>query len=390
MRDSLKPIPMIRLVSAAILLWTAGCRENEFVPPPPPTVTVATPQVRDVVEYADLTGRTAPFQEVEVRARVEGILLESLYEEGQRVTEGDVLFRIDPAPFIAQRDAAAAQVQRAEAELELAEVTADRVERSARDGAVSELQALESRAKAKAAAAQLEVARRELAIRQLSVDYTEVHATLTGQIESGAPAIGSLVGPGSDSLLTRIYDTTRVYAWLTLSDRLLLLASNRADGQSRPELEVLLATEIDDGYPFRGTIDYIDPVVDTDTGTVRVRGVFDNADGRLKAGLFVRGRIAVRMLEDALLVPETAIGTGQAGKYVLIVNAENVVEVRPVTLGPAEGPMRVIRTGLTGGERVVVSALLRARPGSKVVPEEARPAAAGRADGVREAGSSPE
>jgi len=380
----------MRLVSTVILLWVAGCRKNEFVPPPPPTVTVALPQVRDVIEYAELTGRTAPFQEVEIRARVEGILLESLYQEGQRVSEGDLLFRIDPAPFIAQRDAAAAQVQRAEAELNLARVTADRVERSAREGAVSELQALENRAKADAAAAQLEVARRELAIRQLSVDYTEVHAPLTGEIESGAPAIGSLVGPGAASLLTRVYDTTQVYAWLTLSDRLLLMASNREDGPQPSTMEILLATEVDTDYPFRGVIDYIDPVVDTDTGTVRVRGVFENEDGKLKAGLFVRGRIAVRTLPGAVLVPETAIGTGQAGKYVLIVNDEDVVEVRFVVLGPASGPDRVIRSGLTGQERVVTSALLRARPGSKVVPQHKNSPAAGSGDVAPEAGSRPE
>lgn len=379
---------MLRLAPVVMLLWAAGCRENEFVPPPPPTVTVALPQVRDVVEYADLTGRTAAYQEVEIRARVEGILLESLFQEGQRVAEGDLLFRIDPAPFVAQRDAAFAQVQRAEAEWNLARVTADRVERSARDGAVSELQALESRARAEAAAAQLEVARRELAIRQLSVDYCEVHATLTGRIDAGAPAIGSLVGPGSDSLLARIYDTSKVYAWLTLADRLLLLASGRqdSDGDSMPE--VLLATEIDSDFPYRGVVDYIDPVVDPETGTVRVRGVFDNADGRLRAGLFVRGRIAVRTIEGALLVPETAIGTSQAGKYVLVVNAENTVEVRPVTLGPAEGPMRVIRSGLSGQDRVVVSALLRARPGSKVVPQMGGASPVGGA--AREAGSRPE
>jgi RND family efflux transporter MFP subunit len=363
----------VAAVAGLLCCGLAGCEETEFAPPPPPEVGVAAPIVRDVTRTTDLSGRTEAVQVVEVRARVEGILLESLASPGSRVEEGTVLFRIDPDRFVAERDGAAARLERAEAELGIAEVRLDRVTRAAEMEAVNRIEVLEAQATVDAAKADVEIAKRELETKQLSLDYTEVRAPLTGEIEAGAPDIGSLVGGLGSGPLTRIYDTSSVYVWLTVPDRLFLQtpAGMREAGETIA-YPIEVATEADEGYPHSGTIDYVDPAVDTRTGTVRLRATVPNPEGALKPGLFVRCRVVAGRIEDALLVPETAINSGQIGRYVLVVGNDGLVETRQVTRGPRDGSMRVVESGLVAGDRVIVRGLLRARPGRPVRAVEER------------------
>lgn len=354
---------------------SSGCKEAEFVPPPPPEVGVAQPLVQNVVRYAEVSGRTEAVQVVEVRARVEGVLEEALAVPGSDVQQGDLLFRIDDDLFAAQRDAAAARVQRAEAELGVAQVRLSRTKRAAEQGGANEIEVLEAEAATNAASAELEVARRELAIKQLSVDYTEVRAPLSGELEAGAPDIGSLVGGIGSGLLTRIYDTSSVHVWLTVPDRLFLqsVAGGQAEvGQRTGELSypIEVATEADSGFPHEGVIDYVDPSVDPTTGTIRLRATIPNPTGALRPGLFVRSRFVAGRIEDALLIPEAAIGSGQIGQYVLVIGADGLVEARPVTLGVRDGVLRVVESGLAPTDRVIVRGLLRARPGQPVTPRE--------------------
>ena len=354
---------------ACILLGLAGCKDNTFQAPPPPAVTVSNPAQRDVIEYAELTGTTEVGTSIDVRARVSGILQDVRYEPGTRVRAGDPLFLIDPEPFLAARDALQAQVESAEAQLRLAQTSAERIENSARDGALSELQALEARAKADVAEAALKVTQKQLDIRQLDVDYTEISAPISGTIKKSDFSEGDLVGNSPESsLLTTIYDDTTIKVYFTVPDRV-YLGAFRAEDPMATAPEVEIATEIDEGYPFRGTIDYADPTVDESTGTVRVRAVVDNADGRLLGGLFVRIRLPLRTLESALLVPQAAISTDQVGAYVLVVGDGNEVERRDIELGPIEGTDRVVLAGLSPQDRVVVRGLLRARPGATVTPQ---------------------
>jgi len=214
----------VKLLLALIVLAVSGCGEgNEFQPPPPPAVTVALPTHHDVIEYADFTGMTKVVRTVEVRARVVGVLQEVRFTPGSEVEAGTPLFLIDPAPFVAARDAAQAKVTSEQAQVRLAGTTADRTEHSAKDGAISELKALEARAKADAAAASLVVAQRELAIKQLDVDYTNITAPISGRIERTPFEIGSLVGETPDAaLLTTIYDDSRIYVNFAVSDRVYL------------------------------------------------------------------------------------------------------------------------------------------------------------------------
>lgn len=362
------------LLLAAIL--AAGCEKPEFQPPPPPPVVVAEPIVRDVTVYQILSGRTEPVETVEVRARVEGVLLEIAHAEGLPVKEGTLMFRIDPEPFEAARDAAAAQVTSAEARAELTDITAGKLEDAYKHKAVSELQALEARAKNKVAVEDVKVATKNLAIRELDVTYTRVVAPISGRVAKSDFFVGSLVGGFSSSALTHIIDDSRIRAWFTLPDRIALkLIDQRGylggDGEdaSDTEISVELAREIDgDEFPFTGVVDYADPEVDIDTGTLRVRAVFDNAHRRLSGGLFVRVRLQAGSLEGALVIPEVALGRDQQGQYIFVVGNGNIVERRAVKLGPRVDGGIVVVEGLAAGERVVIAGQLSARPGAEVTP----------------------
>ncbi len=353
---------------ASIMSLLIGCESNEYQAPPPPVVTVASPAQRDVIDYHELQGTTSAVSAVEVRARVQGILKEKRFNPGQMVNEGDVLFEIDPAPFIAYRDAAQATVESAAAQMRLAQTTADRTERAARDGGVSELVALEERAKADAAEAQHEIALRELAIKQLDVDYATIRAPITGLIENSQMEIGDLVGSSSDnSVLTTVYDDTKIKVNFTVPDRLYLSAIRGGEGDNRPT-SVDIGTEVDEDFPFLGILDYVDPAVDPSTGTLTVRAEVDNSQRKLVSGLFVRIRVASETLTDALLIPRSAVSRDQVGPYVYIVDSENTAQRRNITLGPVDGQDQVILTGLEPTDQVIVIGILRARPGSPVTP----------------------
>ena len=362
-------LPVVLCAAAA---FTAGCKEeNSYQPPPPPAVTVANPTQQDVTEYVEFTGRTESVDVVEVRARVQGVIEAIHSKEGMQVEVGTPLFSIDPRPFIAARDAAAAELKSAEANAALELTRAERTERSAREDAVSEMQALEARAKANVAAANVLVAEETLAMKQLDVDYASVTAPITGYVGQTNFKVGSLVGTADASLLTTMYRRDQIHVWFSVPDRLLLerKASGRADDDALfPDVE--LATEVDDGFPYRGRVDYGDPAVDPTTGTLQVRAIFENADESLVGGLFVRCRIAVGETIGATMVPETAVSIDQSGKYVLVVGDSNIVERRSVEIGPTRGGLVVIRAGLDPSERIVVRGLLRARPGAPVSPQD--------------------
>jgi len=359
------------VVAFAIVL--VACNRNEFKPPPPPTVTVAPPLQDDVTEYAEFTGTTEPFETVEVRARVEGVLLEITYQEGQPVEVGKKMFAIDPAPFQAARDAAHAEVKSAEAKARLADTTAARLESAYANRAVSEIQALEARAKHEVAMAEVEVANKKLAIRELDLSYTTVTAPLAGRAKKSDYFVGSLVGGFGTSALTTIVDDSKIRVSFTVPDRALLqVRKNRREPQERePFPEVDMAREIDRDFPFHGKVDYSDPAVDPATGTLRMRAVFDNAEGRLFGGLFARVRFAVGTLSGALLVPESALAADQAGRHLLVVGDGDVVERRDIVLGPETPKGRVILEGIEAGDRIIIAGLMRARPGAVVTPHTA-------------------
>jgi RND family efflux transporter MFP subunit len=351
---------------------------NEYVEPPPPTVTVARPETRAVTDYLEFTGTTRAINTVEIRARIQGFLQEVSFEEGAYVAEGDLLFVIEPDVYQARLDRAKASLQVARTGKGLAEATLARMKQAYKTRAVSELELLESRAKADAAAAQVDSALAELANAELDLSYTRIHAPISGRVGRRQVDPGNLVGAQERTLLTSIVQYDPIYAYFDMSERdLLAILGSTAEGRTRtgsPDSEVEIRVQLgrpnDEGYPFEGRVDFSDQEVDAATGTFLMRGVFANPEPlMLLPGFFVRLRIPLKQIEGALLVPDRAIGSDQSGKYLLVLDDEDVVQHRSVQTGALDDGLRLIESGIEASDWVVVKGLLRARPGSKVVPE---------------------
>ena len=391
---------------AALLL--AACEEpNTYVEPPPPRVTVALPLVQDVTEYLEFTGRTVPYAYVQVPARVPGVLETVHFEPGSHVDADDLLFSIDPQEYEAAEQAAKAELARAEArEVETQKALA-RAESLITRGNIS--QASMDEASADHLAAKAEVLVRQANLRQAQIDlgYTQVRAPLSGRVGRNLVDVGNLVGQGEATILTDITTYDPMYVYFEVNERDLLRYLERYRGESghtgnagrrddETEIEVGLANE--EGYPHKGMTDFAESQVDPDTGTILVRGVLSNPgrEPEILPGLFTRVRVAVAQRPDMPLVAERAIGFDQSGSYLLVVNSENTVEKRNVTLGTLVDGLRAIEDGLADNDRVVVNGLQRARVGAEVAPEEvdmgslsasALEAALGAEDAASEAGT---
>jgi RND family efflux transporter MFP subunit len=373
-----------------------ACGSNKYEEPPPPAVTVNHPEIRSVVDYLEFTGTTTAVNTVEIRARVQGFLDEIKFKEGDAVTSGDLLFEIEPEEYQARVRRAEASLQVARTAKALAEATLARMEKAFETRAVSELDVLESRAKADAAAAQVDSAQAELENARLDFSYTSIQAPISGRVGRSQVDPGNLVGAGEQTLLTTIIQYDPIYAFFDMSERDLLSiletrADEAADGKGlrrKTKTPVELGRANDEGYPFEGYVDFSDQEVDASTGTFLMRAIFPNPEPiKLLPGLFVRLRVPLDVREGALLVADLAVGSDQSGKFLLVVDEENVVQHRPVKIGALVDGLRVIESGLDAKEWVVVNGLLRARPGSKVAPQrEGEAPAAPAADAAPVAG----
>lgn len=375
-----RPLSVVRcslLVAAfAGLTWSVGCRHQEDVaPPPPPAVSVSHPIEREITDYAEFTARVAAVESTEVRARVSGQIVAVPFEAGTVVREGDVLVEIDVRPFQAELDARIADEARATAQVSLAEIENERIKRippqsrthTEFDTAAARLD--EARAAQAAAKAAVESAR-------LNVEWCRVVAPISGRISYKHATTGNLVtgGTGSGTLLTTIVSVDPVYANFDVDERTVqrvkqLVRESKIESNETAEIPVWLGLATDNGFPHHGTINFVDNQVNPRTGTLRVRGVFPNADGALSPGYFARVRVPASAPHQALLVSERALGTDQGQKTVLVVGADNRVAVRPVQLGGLHDGLREITDGLKAGDCVVVNGLLQVRPGLSVAPQ---------------------
>ncbi len=364
-----------------LALLLVACEEpNTYVEPPPPRVTVALPLVQDVTEYLEFTGRTVPFAYVQVPARVPGVLETVHFQPGSHVDADDLLFSIDPQEYEAAEQAAKAELARAEAREVETQKALTRAETLITRGNIS--QASLDEASADHLAAKAEVLVRQANLRQAQIDlgYTQVRAPLSGRVGRNLVDVGNLVGQGEATILTDITTYNPMYVYFEVNERDLLryLERNRSDtghtgeaaSRDDEEIEVGLANE--QGYPHKGMTDFAESQVDPDTGTILVRGILDNPgrEPEILPGLFSRVRVAVAQRPDMPLVAERAIGFDQSGSYLLVVNSENTVEKRNVTLGTLVDGLRAIEDGLADSDRVVVNGLQRARVGAEVAPEE--------------------
>ena len=363
-----------QLATLAALVLLPGCGEqNEYVAPPPPKVTVTHPVRQPFTRYLEVTGNAAAVNSVDLVARVQGFLQEIHYKDGDTVKQGALLFTIEPEPYRVKLDQAKAAEDGAAATLQQAEADYKRqADLASRDFASkSKLeQALATRDSAQASLLQAKAGTRTA---EITLGYTQVTAPFDGIVTAHAVSIGELVGSSPTQLATMIqFDPIYVNFNVSEQDVLRVRAQMRRQGLTPADLkkvpvEVGLQTET--GYPHKGLLDYAAPNVNAATGTLPVRAVLPNADRALLPGLFVRVRVPVEQEENALLVPDVAIGSDQSGRYVLVINQDNVVEQRKVEVGPNVGQLRVIDHGLEPDDRIVVAGVIRAIPGAKVDPQ---------------------
>ena len=410
-----------------VVLAAFGCGSpNNYVAPPPPEVTVASPVQQAVTEHLEFSGMTQPVETVEIRARVRGFLKERRFVEGSEVGKGDLLLVIDEEPFQIALEASRTRLKEAEAALEQATgskarevaqaqvnlsqsrvVLAQQEEKRVRslfqknvspqaemDKLSAELKAREAElesgkanfseaeatyeTKILACRAQLESAAIAVRSAELDLSYCRMTAPISGRISRSNVDVGNLIESTGATVLATIVRMEPIYAYATISEadlqripalRGMTVAADGSAMSGKLPLELGLASESD--FPKSGEIDYMDPGLDPDTGTLRIRGVFPNADRSLLPGMFVRMRLAIAERADALLIPERALGTDQSGQYVLAVDAAGLVQYRSVKTGVAVGGMRVVDGEIAITDQFIVEGLLRARPGSKVVPKKA-------------------
>lgn len=390
------PAPLRRLAPALLGAIAAGCDQqtNEFIPPPPPTVTVANPDVRDETIYQEYTGRLESVETVVIRARVRGFLESVDFEEGSDVEQGDLLFTIEPELYEANLATAQAQLSNAIAERDLARTTLDRVNRAFEGGGVSDIEVREAEAALDQAEAAVNAAQADIASAQLDLDYTTIVAPLSGRISRKLVSAGNLVGADGSTELTTIVVDDPIYLYFSVSERDLIEMLRHAGSmgetreQRRDRIRVRLQLADGSEYPLRGRIDFTENVVDPTTGTLRVRAVFENPDGLLYPGLFGRVLIPFRS-DEFMLIPEIAIQRDIVGPYAMIVDADDVVKRRGLVLGALVGDERIVESGLQPSDRIIVRGLQRAREGLTVTPAIAdqqpaapqAPSAAGAATG---------
>ncbi len=363
-----------RVAAIVALIALAGCEQNTFVPPPPPKVDVAVPVQRPVTYYLEATGNTAPIKSVDLVARVQGFLQSIEYTDGSFVKEGTSLFTIEPETYTLKVEQAQAAEAGAQASLKQAELDFKRQSDLVARQAVSQATLDTSTATRDNAVASLRQARANTRLAEVNYGYTNVTAPFDGIVSAHLVSVGELVGVASPTQLASIVALDPIYVNFTVNEQDVLHiraeAARRglttADIRQFP-IEIGLQTET--GYPHLGKLDYVAPTINQSTGTLAVRGLVSNPDQLLLPGYFVRVRVPIDRQDNGLLVPDTALGSDQAGRYVLVVNKENVVEQRKVETGPLEESLRVIESGLTADDRVVTAGLLRAIPGQKVDPQ---------------------
>jgi RND family efflux transporter MFP subunit len=364
-----------RLAIAALALpLLAGCEQNTFVPPPPPKVEVANPLQRPITRYLEATGNTAAIKQVDLVARVQGFLASIDYKDGTFVKEGTTLFTIEPETYKLKLDQARAAEAGAQASLKQAEADYKRQADLVAKQAVSQATLDTSTSTRDNAQANLQQAQANTSIAEVNYGYTKVAAPFDGVVSAHVVSVGELVGVASPTQLATIVALDPIYVNFNVNEQdvLKVRAEGRRRGMTSADLTripIQAGLQTEDGYPHQGNLDYASPTINQSTGTLVVRGVIPNSDRVLVPGYFVRVRVPVEQEVNAVLVPDTAQGSDQGGRYVLIVNKDNVVEQRRVRPGQLEGTLRVIEDGLKPDDRVVIGGLLRAIPGQKVDPQ---------------------
>jgi membrane fusion protein, multidrug efflux system len=369
---------------AAVALAGCGSR-NTYVAPPPPKVTVAQPLQQPVTLYLELTGNTAPFRTANLVARVQGYLETIDYQDGATVKTGTQLFGIERDLYQAQLDLAKAQLAKDQSVLAQAKVNLDRYRKLQQQNSIAAQQAEDQGFLVQQNQATVDLDKANVDTASINLDYTTVRAPFDGIVTNHLVDIGTLVGvSGTVTPLATIVQTDPLYANFTASEPQVLAIERNLASQGKSlrstnlsDVPVEIGLQDEEGYPHKGHLDYASPQLDTATGTLAGRGLFDNKDHALLPGLFVRVRIPIAHQDKALLTRDDAIGTSQEGSYVLVVGPDNVVQKKIVKTGQKQGQLRIIDSGLAPGDWVVTEGVQQAFPGAKVQPQQTKLVAAG-------------
>jgi RND family efflux transporter MFP subunit len=371
------------LVVVVVLTLFSGCQRRQQVAPPPPEVSIAQPVSKEVTEWDDFTGRLEPIKSVEVRARVSGWLDSIHFKDGQMVKAGDLLFVIDPRPYEAEVERTRAELKRAEAQRNLGLQNLQRAEKLVGGSVIAQEQFDTRRNEYEIAAANVLEAQAAAKAAELNLEFTQVRAPIDGRISRRYADEGNFItgGSGQSTLLTTIVPFNPLYAIFDADERLVLkytrldLSGERRSSREAPNpVRIALADEKD--YSHEGTMDFVDNRLDAQTGTLRARALIDNSKGLLTPGLFVRVQLKGRGPYSALLIPDEVIGTDQSKRFVMVVDKDGLAQRRFITTGRLYDGLRAVEEGLTPEDKVIVSGLMRVRPGMPVKVKEA-PAAKG-------------
>ncbi|WP_010586698.1 efflux RND transporter periplasmic adaptor subunit [Schlesneria paludicola] len=402
-----------------LTIFVTGCgHANVYHEPPPPEVVITKPVQRSVTSYLTQTGTAQASERVELRARVKGFLSQRAFKDGEAVKVGQLLFVIDEEPFrtrLAQLNAKVAEAESAltkaeqsklreinrakldldQADLELAKLSDARVRSLYEKNTISKEELDRSDATLKKAEAQvasdranldqvkadyqtnilsakstLEAAKADAKMAEIDLGYCRITAPIDGRINAREFDVGNYVGDGQSTVLASIVKVDPIYTFISPGEDDLLRVQQANANSTAATLPMEMGLSNETGYPHQGHVDYIDPSVDTGTGTIRLRGVFSNPGGAILPGLFVRVRIPAERRETAIMVPDRSLGSDQGGSYLLVVGADDKVERRTVEAGEEIEGLREVRGSISLDDRVVVDGLLRARPGLKVSPKQ--------------------
>lgn len=368
--------------SALAMLLLGACKPASQSSMPPPAVEVVEIEERNVQDFSVFTGRTEALQSVEVRSRVSGYLQEINFEDGQQVQAGQELFLIDPRPYQAEAERAEADLKAAQADLTLADSEYRRAKELVEKNAIAAQEFDNKSAALIRAQGQLGSAKARADTANLNLEFTRIKAAIDGQTSEATVSVGNLITPQTELPLTTIVSTNPIYAYAELDERQLLLFirafADKYHGRGTPPDEeqpgertpVSMQLADEEDFPHQGFIDFSDNQVNPETGTITIRAVFEDKEGILLPGYFVRLRLATSPKYDALLVPDPAIGTDQGQKFIYVLGADDTAEYRRVTPGALQDDgWRVVEGSLQPGERVIVEGKMKVRPGIQVDPQ---------------------
>jgi RND family efflux transporter MFP subunit len=369
--------PRSVFVSSVLFSWFAAASlasaQGGPAPPPPPQVTVAKPLVKDIVERTDFIGRFEAIDQVDIRARVSGYLDKVHFQDGTFVKAGDLLFTIDPRPYRNELEQAQSAVTSSQVRLEFAQSDLDRAEQLRRSGNITDQVYDQRRQAFLTAKAELDRAQAALRQAQLDVEFTQIKSPLSGRISRKLVSEGNLVN-ANETILTNVLSLDPIQFYFDVDERSFLAFSRQTHGgtntSANGETNEVELTLTDERLGTRkGQLDFVDNRLDSASGTIRVRAVFEDKDRFLTPGLFGRVTVGASDPYKGILLPDEAIGSDQDRRVVYVVGENNIVNLKPVRIGPRIDGYRVIRDGLTGNETVVVNGLVRARPGAPVTPQ---------------------